>query len=149
MENQNKYKTKKKESKFTFQNIISLVCCGIGLLSLLFLLCQGISYSKVGYYSASFNLGNMIFGTDWAGANPGLLSAFIIMLVSSICAGLAAFRPNLAFFSVIGFITSAILWCCVIPLYGNYAAGVGNGIICLITFNFVCAILSFISATYR
>ena len=37
MENQNKYKTKKKESKFTFQNIISLVCCGIGLLSLLFL----------------------------------------------------------------------------------------------------------------
>lgn len=149
MDTQNKYKTVKKESSLRFQNIMAIVSTSIGLLSLLFLLCPGITYSKVGYYSASFNLGNMIFGTDWAGPNPGLLAALIVMLVSIVASGISIVKPNIGIISIIGFASSAILWCCVIPMYGNYAAGIGSGAICLITFNFLCSLLSFISVSYK
>ncbi len=149
MDNQNKYKTVKKDNGLKFQSIMAIVTTSIGLLSLLFLLCPGITYSKVGYYSASFNLGNMIFGTDWAGVNPGLLAALIVMVVSVIASGISIVKPTIGIISIIGFASSAILWCCTIPMYGNYYAGLGSGAICLITFNFLCSLLSFISVSYR
>ncbi len=149
--NQNKPLVKKsKDSKWNFVTILACISGGIGLLSILFILCPGITYPYTGYYNSGFNLASMIFGNGmWASLNPGLLIGFIIMIISSLVCFLAFVKQQFGLISCLGFITSAILFFCIIPLYGNYSAGIGSGAICIATFNLLCAILSFIFATYR
>jgi len=144
------YKSKKQEGLST-KNIFSIVAIAVGLLSLLLLAAQGVSYdnSAIEGYYAGLNMYKMIFGSVYAGINPGLLSAFIIMILAIGAAALMNKSDIAGFASILLFITSAVLWFCTVPLYGNFAATLGAAAIWLGILNIVCGILVFIGLSYR
>lgn len=130
------------------KNVLSIIAAVTGALCFLFLLTGGISYSQ-GYYPSTFNMGQMIFGTDWAGINPGLLSAFIIMCLAIVCALGMNFKDIFGYLSIVLFITSAVLWFCTVALYNNWSATLSVAGWCLGVFNIVDAALVFVGISYR
>lgn len=144
------YKSKKQEGLST-KNIFSIIAIAVGLLSLLLLAANGVSYDHPiieGYY-AGLNMFKMIFGSEYAGINPGLLSALIIMVLGIISAALMNKSDIAGFASILFFITATVLWFCTIPLYGNFEASLGSAAIWLGILNFVCGVLVFIGLSYR
>jgi hypothetical protein len=139
------------------KNVMSIIAVATLLLSFLLLLAPGIDYKAgttagIRIYPSGFNMGMMIFGSaDWNGGvpNPGLLSAFIIMIVGLIAAGAMNWYEPSAILSVLCLITSSILWFCTVPLYGNTSATLGAAAWCLGIFNLLDAVFVFVGATYR
>lgn len=145
------YTKQKKQDGLSTKRIFSIVAVAVGLLSFLLLLANGLSYENdniQGYYY-NLNLFKMIFGSEYAGVNPGLLSAFIIMAIGIVLAWFMQKSDVIGFIAIVFFITSAVLWFCTIPLYGNYDAGLGAGAIWLGILNIVDAILIFVGISYR
>ncbi len=146
--------SKKKESSFHINNVLSITSSVVGGLSLLFLLLPGISYTT-GFYptDGSFNLGAMTFGNNtFAPLNIGLLIAFIFTILGIVFTALINVNKVAiasGMFAVVLFVTSAILYFCTVPLYGNLSASLGSGAICLGVFNLICAIITFIAASYK
>lgn len=139
----------------TIRLTFALIAAITGALSFLFLLTYGIEFgtATVGYaYARSeCSMGALIFGTqDWAtGPNPGLLSAFIIM-VCGIGLSLGMIKNDFCgYLAILFFITSAVLWFCTVPLYGNMSAKLSTAGYCLGVFNIVDAVLVFIGVNYR
>lgn len=145
---QTKY-AKKTKSGLSFSQITAIISSSILALSFLFLLCQGIVTSKTGYYPSNYNLGNLIFGSDWVGMNIGLLSAFIIMALALVLSIITIFKQGVGILASILLLTSCVLWFCTIPLSGVTSVSLGAGSICLGVFNFINALLILIAATYR
>jgi hypothetical protein len=129
-------------------NVLSIIAGATAALSFLFLLAHGISYTQ-GYYPSNFNMGQMIFGTAWAGINPGLFSAFILMVLGIVFDVIMNWKKVFSIPAMLCLITSGILWFCTVPLYGNASAGLGAAAWCLGIFNIVDALLIFVGSTYR
>src|SRR5574344_514694 len=128
--------------------IFASIAAAIGVLSYLFLLTYGIDYGTATvsyYYSASdISMAHLIFGNSFAGVNPGLLSAFIIMTLAIIL-DLAMIKNNFCgYLSFLFFLTAGILFFCTVPLYGNMSAKLSTGGWCLGVFNIVDAVLVFL-----
>jgi len=131
------------------KNVLSIISAVTACLCFLFLLCPGISYTK-SYYPSNFNMGNIIFGSAWYNhINPGLLSAFIIMCVAIVLDVAMNLSDFCGYLSILCFITSAVLWFCTVPLYGNMYATLGSAGYCLGIFNIVDACLTFVGVAYK
>ncbi|MFA6796380.1 MAG: hypothetical protein WCR63_02205 [Bacilli bacterium] len=145
------YTKRKKQDAISTKKIFSIIAVAVGVLSFLLLFANGLSYENdniQGYYY-NFNMFKMIFGSEYTGVNPGLLSAFIIMAIGIILAWFMQKSDIVGFISIAFFVTSAVLWLCTIPLYGNYDAGLGAAAIWLGILNLVDAILIFVGISYR
>lgn len=130
------------------KNVMSIIVT-VTLIAQYFLLLSGGISAKAGYYSANFNLWQMIFGSEFATVNPGLLSAFIIMTVGLICTVMVNFYEPAGWLGMVCLLTSSILWFCTVPLYGNSSAALGPASWCLGIFNAIDMILLFVGVTYR
>jgi hypothetical protein len=145
------YTKQKKQEGLSTKKIFSIIAVAVGVLSFLLLLANGLSYENdniQGYYYTS-NMFKMIFGCEYAGVNPGLLSAFIIMAIGILLTWFMEKSDIIGFVAIVFFITSAVLWFCTVPLYGNYDAGLGSAAIWLGILNVVDAILIFVGLSYR
>jgi len=144
------YTKRKKQDGLTTKRIFSIIAIAVGLLSFLLLLAKGLSYENdniQGYYY-NLNMFKMIFGCEYAGINPGLLAAFIIMVLGIITSWFMPKSDVVGFIAIALFVTSAILWFCTVPLYGNHEASLGAAAIWLGVLNIVDGILLFIGISY-
>jgi hypothetical protein len=142
---------KEKQSGLTAKNVLSIVAAGVAALCFLFLMTYGISYSNAtapySFNAADLNMAHLIFGNKWAGLNPGLFSAFIIMILAIGFDIMMNWVAIGGYLSILCFITSGILWFCTVPLYGNSSAVLGAGGWCLGVFNIIDAALVFVAGS--